>query len=141
MKAFINNHFYNCVDEGLLAQGGGQVSDLHIIHVGILGDPNHSPKSLHSESRAIDIHSLKLRLTNGEIKTIKYKGLSNRPFFTAFRKCWGKTVQKYNSCPLYNGSHLKTGSIGWEDSHHQNHLHVSVPYCFNGQYGPYYYRR
>lgn len=141
LNSYMDNHFDRCINEGLSAQIGGKVDDLHVVHVGIKGDPNHSPRSLHAESRAIDIHSFKIRLTSGSLKTIKYSGTVYRTFFKAFRRCWGKAVHNYNGCPYYNGNSMYTGSIGWEDSNHQHHLHVSVPYCINGQYGPYYYRR
>jgi hypothetical protein len=141
LKKFMDEHMYKCVNEGLAAQGGGEMDDMHIVHAGIFGDPNHSPRSMHAENRAIDIKSLEVKLTSGKVKNFIYEGTSSRPFYTAFRKCWGNIVNKHNGCPLYKGSALLTGSIGWEDSRHQHHMHTSVPYCVNGQYGPYYFKK
>lgn len=140
LKSFIDKHFYTCVDEGLKATGGGVVNELHIVHAGITGDPNHSPRSLHAENRAIDVKSLQMKLTNGKTKNLVYEGTTNRTFYTAFRTCWGKIVRQYNGCPMYQ-SNLLTGSIGWENADHKRHLHVSVPYCVGGKYaGNYYYK-
>lgn len=141
LKKFVDTHMYKCVNKGLAAQGGGTMADLHIIHAGILGDPNHSPRSMHAENRAVDIKSLQVTLSTGAVKTFVYEGTTNRKFYTAFRSCWGDIVKTYNGCPLYKGQVGLTGSIGWEDSNHQRHMHTSVPYCINGAYGPYYYQK
>ncbi len=141
LKKFMDGYMYQCVNEGLAAQGGGQVGDLHIVHAGIFADPRHSPRSMHSENRAIDIKSMEVKLTSGAVKNFIYEGTANRPFYTAFRNCWGRSVSKGNGCPLYKGSNMLTASIGWENSDHQHHMHTSVPYCINGSYGPYYYQK
>jgi hypothetical protein len=141
LKHFVDTHIYKCVDAGLAAQGGGVVDELHIVHAGIQGDRNHSPRSLHAEARAVDIRSLEMRLTNGKVKNFVYKGTANRAFYTAFRKCWGQVVHNYNGCPYYRNDAGLTGSIGWENKDHQNHMHTSVPYCVKGSYGSYYYQK
>lgn len=141
LKRFMDEHMYKCVDAGLAAQGGGQTADFHIVHAGILGDAKHSPKSMHAENRAIDIKSFEVKTTSGSVKNFVYEGTTNRSFFKAFRKCWGDIVHKYNTCPYYKSDAGLTGSIGWEDSNHQRHMHTSVPYCISGQYGPFYYRK
>ncbi len=141
LKSFIENHIYSCIDEGLAAQGGGKVSELHIVHAGITGDRNHSPRSLHAENRAVDVKSFDMKLTNGSVKEFVFANTSHKPFFKAFRKCWGKVVNKYNGCPLYKGNSELTGSIGWEDKNHKRHMHLSVPYCVSGRYGSGYFQR
>lgn len=141
LKSFMDKHISKCVNKGLAAQGGGSMADLHIVHAGITGDPNHSPKSLHAENRAIDIKSLQVKLTSGASKTFTFSGSGSSAFFNAFRSCWGDVVRTYNGCPTYNGVLSYTGSIGKEDKNHQHHMHTSVPYCVGGSYGPYYYRR
>jgi hypothetical protein len=141
LKKFIGENIYTCINKGLSAQGGGTVADLHIIHDGITGDRNHSPRSLHAENRAIDIKSLEMKLHNGQVRSVVFKGTANRPFYTAFRKCWGDVVNRLNGCPLYSGSTQLTASIGWENANHQNHLHLSVPYCVNGKYRSEYYMK
>lgn len=141
LKKFMDGYMYQCVNEALAAQGGGRVGDLHIVHAGIFADPRHSPRSMHSENRAIDIKSMEVKLTSGVVKNFIYEGTKNRAFYTAFRTCWGRSVSKGNGCPLYKNSYLLTASIGWENSDHQHHMHTSVPYCINGSYGPYYYQK
>jgi hypothetical protein len=141
LKSFLADHLFQCVDEGLNAQGGGVASELHITHAGIAGDPRHSPRSLHAENRAIDIKSLQVVLSNGQSKLFTYSKMGNRPFYSALRRCWGRVVNRENECPLYSGSSLYTGSIGWENSQHGMHMHLSVPYCFNNQHGSFFWRR
>lgn len=141
LKKFIDTHFYTCVDAGLAAQGGGVVNELHIVHAGILGDRNHSPKSNHAENRAIDVKSFEMKLTNGKTKKFVFEGNQDAKFFGAFRKCWGNIVKTYNGCPLYQNNASLTASIGKENADHQHHLHTSVPYCVNGKYSPLYYQK
>lgn len=141
LKKFLNDNLYTCINKGLAAQGGGQVEQLHIVHNGITGDANHSPRSLHAENRAIDIHSLNMKLFDGRALNLIYSATTNRPFYTAFRKCWGDVINRGNGCPLYSGQTLLTGSIGWENANHRHHMHLSVPYCINGRYQPQYYQK
>lgn len=141
LKQFIGENIYTCINKGLAAQGGGQIAELHIIHNGITGDANHSPRSLHAENRAIDIAAFDMKLRDGRVKKFTYAGTTNRAFYTAFRQCWGDVINRKNSCPLYSGNKLLTGSIGWEDSNHRHHLHLSVPYCINGRYQTAYFQR
>jgi hypothetical protein len=141
LQDFLENHIYECVDAGLRAQGLGVADDIHIIHDGILGDPNHSSRSLHAEARAIDIKSFTVKLTNGQSRSIVYAGTTNRRFYRAFRTCWGRVVNRENGCPFIQNNPELTGSIGWEDRNHQRHMHTSVPYCVNGRYGAQYFQR
>lgn len=141
LKKYIDSYIYSCVDQGLKVAGGGKVNELHIVHAGITGDANHAPRSLHSENRAIDVKSLEIKTTAGALKKLVYEGTANRTFYTAFRKCWGDTVKKYNGCPLYKNNNMLTASIGWEDANHKRHLHLSVPYCVGGKYSSSYYQK
>ncbi|MCB0412066.1 MAG: hypothetical protein KDD22_06035 [Bdellovibrionales bacterium] len=141
LSRFMNNHFLTCVNEGLVKTGYAPANDLHVTHVGIHADPRHSPQSLHSENRAIDVKEFVAYWPNGASKRIDYQDSANRNFFVAFRQCWGRRVNQYNGCPLYSGESVLTGSIGWENANHQHHMHVSVPYCVGGNYGSYYYMR
>ncbi len=141
LKSYIDTHMYKCVNKGLTAQGGGVMADLHIVHAGILGDRNHSPKSMHAENRAIDIKSLQVTLKSGGTKTFTFSGTKDKAFYNAFRSCWGDIVKTYNGCPLYKGTAGLTGSIGKEDKNHQHHMHTSVPYCLKGKYGPGFYQK
>lgn len=136
LKKFIGDNIYSCVNKGLAAQGGGTVKQLHIIHNGITGDAEHSPRSLHAENRAIDLVSLNIKYNDGRSKNFVYEGTANRAFYTAFRKCWGNVVMEKNGCPAYG---TYTATIGWENADHRHHLHISVPYCVNGRYNSSYY--
>lgn len=141
LKEFMNTHMPECIQKGMEAQGLGQVDQIHIIHDGVLGDRRHSPRSLHAENRAIDINTFRITTYDSRVLTLKFKDRANRPFYRAFRQCWGQAVMQHNGCPSYNSNVAQTGTIGWEDRNHQNHMHTSVPYCVNGSYGSYYFRR
>jgi hypothetical protein len=141
LKDFMETHMEGCVQEGLDLVGGGQLEKLHIIHDGILGDRRHSPRSMHAENRAIDIRAFRVTNNEGFTKTYTYKGTENRAFYTAFRSCWGNTIKTFNNCPTYRGEIGRTGTIGWEDANHRNHMHTSVPYCPNGRYDSYFFNR
>ena len=141
LKDFMDAYMPICVQEALDEVDGGQLDQLHIIHDGILGDRRHSPRSMHAENRAIDIDSIVVTNYAGEKKRYLYEDVKNRPFYTAFRSCWGRIVHENNGCPYYAGNPLRTGSIGWEDKNHRHHMHTSVPYCVRGKYGSYYYNR
>jgi hypothetical protein len=141
LKKYLNDNLYTCINKGLAVQGGGTVEELHIIHDGITGDANHSPRSLHAENRAIDVHSFNMKLFDGRTLDLIYAATANRPFYTAFRKCWGDAVSRGNGCPLYSGQTLLTASIGWENANHRQHMHLSVPYCVNGRYSSAFYQK
>ncbi len=142
LKKFMGDNIYTCINKGLAAQGGGYVADLHIEHNGITGDANHSPRSLHAENRAIDIKAFDMKLADGRVKKFVYAGTANRAFYTAFRKCWGEVVKTKNGCPYYAGNNVMyTGSIGWEDANHRQHMHLSIPHCVGGKYTSSYYQR
>lgn len=141
LKRFLRDNIFRCVDDGLRAQGLSSASRIHIIHDGIQGDPRHSPRSLHAESRAIDIKAIRVKFRSGNSKTLTFAGNSSRRFYNAFRSCWGGVVNRQNGCPYYKGNRSRTGTIGKEDRNHQRHMHTSVPHCFSGRYGSYYYRR
>lgn len=137
LDSYLEQRLAACVNDGMKAQsGGGMAKSIHLVHAGVTADPRHSPKSLHSYNRAIDIKAIRAQLTSGEVRTYTYSKTGNRTFYTALRKCWGNTVHKYNGCPLYSGNPMLTGSIGWENSQHGLHMHLSVPYCLSSGYGP-----
>ncbi|MGE0528505.1 MAG: hypothetical protein AB7G93_17295 [Bdellovibrionales bacterium] len=136
LNKYLQGSLISCVDAGLKAQGGGTAEAIHIIHAGITADTNHSSQSLHSVNRAIDIKVIQAQLKSGEVRQFTYSKVGNRPFYQALRNCWGKVVRTGNSCPFYRGDAGLTGSIGWENRAHGFHMHLSLPYCMNGRYGP-----
>lgn len=141
LDSYLKDFIYECVDAGLRVQGSGMADEIHITHDGILGNSAHSPRSLHAEARAIDIKGLRVKTTSGNTYNMIYAGPTNRPFYQAFRACWGRVVHRENGCPFYNGNPEHTGTIGWENRNHLEHMHTSVPYCVNGRYGAGYYQR
>lgn len=136
LDSFLKQRLLQCVEEGMVSQTGpGKAKSIHINHAGITGDPRHSPKSLHSFNRAIDVKMIRATLTDGTVRQYTYSKSGNRTFYTALRKCWGNVVHTFNGCPLYSGNAMLTGSIGWENADHGRHMHLSVPYCVSGNYG------
>ena len=141
LKSFMDVHMKSCVTKAFERFDGGKLKGLHIIHDGILGDRRHSPRSLHAENRAIDVHAFIVTREDESARALVYKKKTNRSFYIDFRNCWGKAVNEFNGCPLIRGQAQLTGSIGWEDRNHQNHLHTSIPYCVRGKYGAGFFRR
>ncbi len=141
LSGFIQDHFLKCVNYSLKKVKKSQASETHIIHLGILGDANHSPKSLHAEARAIDIDTIEIRDEKNKVSIFNFKDEKNDEFYKHLRTCWGETVSTYNGCPILFGEEALTASIGKENPRHQNHLHISVPYCIQGQYSDLYFKR
>ena len=141
LSGFIQDHFFRCVNYSLKKIKKPQASEVHIVHLGILGDANHSPKSLHSEARAIDIDAVEIRDKKNKVSVFNFKNDTNDEFYTHLRTCWGETVSEYNGCPILFEKEELTASIGKENPRHQNHLHISVPYCIQGQYSDLYFKR
>lgn len=136
---FLDAHMSVCVEEAS-SELNIQIEDFHIVHAGIFADRNHSPRSLHSIGRAIDIKAIKLLKPDGSTQSFVYSKDGHGPFYTKLRACWGKIVHEKNDCPV-RGSLGRTATIGKENADHQHHLHVSVPYCIGGTYAGNYYRR
>lgn len=141
LKSFMEDHFLTCANEALKSYNGQKAVDLHVTHDGIQGDARHSPRSLHAEARAIDVDSMIVTYSSGRSEKLTFKGAQHQKFFNSFRQCWGQKVNRHNGCPYISGQASLTGSIGKEDRNHQNHMHVSVPYCVSGRYSTSYFQR
>lgn len=141
LKSFMDTHFLTCTNEALKNFNGKTAIDLHVQHDGIQGDARHSPRSLHAEARAVDVDSMVVTYSGGVSERLSFKGTKHQAFYNSFRSCWGEKVRTHNGCPIAGGSISKTGSIGKEDRNHQNHLHVSVPYCVSGRYSSSFFQR
>ncbi|MEC7277178.1 MAG: hypothetical protein VXV96_12740 [Bdellovibrionota bacterium] len=136
---FMMENFDRCVDKAADSIGL-QMRDFHIVHKGIFGDANHSPRSLHTPGRAIDIADIVVTTNSKKVK-INFRSDGRGTFYKTFRQCWGQAVISKNNCPAYKGQSGLTGSIGKENKNHQRHLHVSVPYCIGGKHaGNYFWR-
>jgi hypothetical protein len=51
----------------------------------------------------------------------------DRRFFHALRDCWSDALA-HHGCETYRKGGTR-GSVGWEDRLHQDHVHLSLPYC------------
>jgi hypothetical protein len=134
LKLYLLRDFEGCVNVGLIRSGRRSAKRVTIIHKGIMADGRHSPESLHSFGRAIDIHSIKIKYSLFKNETINFEELGDRTFYNELRACWGKVINAKGGCPLIEDNVELTGSIGKEDEDHQRHLHLSVPFCANGLY-------
>jgi hypothetical protein len=134
LKMLLLNDFQGCVNTALRKSGRRSAKKVHIIHKGIMADGRHSPQSMHSFGRAIDIHSIKVNYSFFKRETISFEELGDRTFYRELRVCWGKIINSKGECGLIDDDPGLTGSIGKEDEDHQRHLHLSIPFCANGLY-------
>jgi len=141
LKKYINSDFLSCVNEALLFSGRDNTSEIEISHKGIMADVRHSPLSLHSFGRAIDIHSIKVRYSIFRRESFNFEADGDASFFSTLRLCWGRVILEKNQCPLFENKFELTGTIGKEDEDHQKHLHLSVPFCQSGNYSEDYFIR
>jgi hypothetical protein len=134
--AYLKANLFDCVQAGLDRVGGGALTKVHVLHNGTAGDGKHSKKSLHAAGRAVDIKVLRVtgiqqrKDFSFEKSTKSPKGVERR-FYLGFRQCWHNKQEKRRCPPKKDIG--GTGTIGWEDSRHQHHLHVSMPYCPNNK--------
>lgn len=142
----LDKHFARCAETGVRAAGIlGPLEGLHIRNAGIIGDSNHTSRSLHSTARAIDIKSIQAVVGGREYLFVQARASNDstsadRKFMDGFRKCWADTMTadppEGYGCPAEEDRRNprerrldREGSIGWEDSDHRHHLHLSLPYC------------
>lgn len=130
---FIEIHLSQCIEEAAHLLDHSMES-FKITHDGIFADPNHSPRSLHAEGRAIDIAAITITTSLKEKVRLGFAKLGKGRFYNSLRACWGLSLATFNGCPYSSGAANRTGSIGKEDRRHQNHLHLSVPVCHNGRH-------
>lgn len=141
LYSLMTRNFKGCIDYAA-STVNLKPTEFYIIHKGIYADKRHSPNSLHSEGRAIDIKEIyiKTRWRRGWL-LFNFEDQGDGQFYSAFRDCWGDVLYRQNDCPLFEGRRDRTGSLGKEDEDHQRHLHLSVPYCINGTYRGEFFRR
>lgn len=129
---FFEQKFPVCVTEAFASiQTNGEskkIDKISFTHEGVAGDSSHSNRSFHSVNRAMDVALFKV--TSGKktyvIDVKKGKDGLEKIFLNKFRKCWNDSIISYNPKCSNTGNN---GTIGHEDKHHQNHMHVSLPYC------------
>lgn len=130
-----------CIEESTQAVGWGFPDSLVVHSVMIYMHKGSSGKlSLHAPARAVDISKLELVYPEGSRDVVvSLAGESNnvggdatleRKFLRAFRGCWSAYLVDHAKCSNWSKDNFR-GSVGWEDSAHQNHLHLSRPFCPN----------
>jgi len=133
--AYLSANILKCVNEGLARVGGGEATAVHLVHNGTAGDAAHSPRSLHTAGRAVDVQVMNVTVNHRQLRSFGFGRASldansrERSFYLGFRGCWHRKQEK-RGCPRKESSG-GTGTIGWEDRRHQHHLHVSMPFCPN----------
>jgi len=134
--AYLRANLFQCVNAGLDRIGGGSASKVHLVHNGTAGDTNHSSKSLHGAGRAVDVQIMRVTSANQK-RDFVFKNATNNPsgterkFYLGFRACWHAKQEK-RQCKRKRDPG-GTGTIGWEDSRHHHHLHISMPFCPNNK--------
>jgi hypothetical protein len=130
LAEMMDQHLPQCIAQ---AAGLSELPNpISIIHNGIAGDSNHSPKSLHSLNRAIDISDIRFVDNKGRqhnylyafaaqanrlrdrdlLKNATKLTLSQEQFFNKLVDCWKSAGGAVVTCT---------------DPRHQGHLHLSVP--------------
>lgn len=138
-KKFLNKNILRCTNEGLKNIGKSKAKAVHVVHGGVAADKRHSPRSLHSVGRAIDIRILIATTNSGKV-TMNYPKASQgkkteRSFYNAFHSCWSKSVIATDSaCRSKKGTNGLAGIIRWEHPDHRKHVHASLPYCRSSKY-------
>lgn len=140
---FLDENFRDCAARAADTRGV-ELSSFTVIHKGIKADGAHSPSSLHSYYRAIDIKDVLVTNHSGETFQFNYEKHGRGKFYSKFRACWGRRVVERNDCPPHYRGIENTASIGKDDdpyNNHHQHLHVSLPYCINNSYAGNLFRR
>lgn len=95
--------------------------------------------SLHAPGRAVDFSKLELVYASDSKDLVVAKAskknnpinqdtTTERKFYETFRQCWGEHLVQKHGCSEWKKEGHR-GSVGWEDSDHQKHIHLSRPYC------------
>lgn len=122
-RDFLDRNFGRCA-----RQAAGRTDSNEggtIFHAGTIGDARHQQTgSLHNKGLAIDVKAI---LLGSKVYNYSRKDAETQEFFTKFRACWSDAVRSARG-PCMN-SLRSPGCIGHEDRAHQNHMHLSLPYC------------
>lgn len=149
---FLEKNLLSCVNQGLKKAKKPQAVSVFVLHDGTAGDGRHrTTQSLHNVGLAIDIAEFTVKSRSNRNLKISYQKAVRSPrsweiaFYKGFRLCWGKkTVQRDRNCKSRNRRYNISkglnyqGSIGWEDSKHRNHIHISHPICSGSKRNSYY---
>lgn len=128
---FMAKHLNRCVIAGI-----GRTEEIttgKIFHAGTMGDAAHQRTgSLHNFGLALDLNAIYVKTSSGTDRMYNYdnkRDTEAQGFFRRFRQCWSDAVKSEKGHCLRATSTI--GTIGEEDSRHQHHMHLSVPFCAN----------
>lgn len=126
---FLNSTLSRCANQ---AAGTSSFEVGKIWHASSMPSAEHlarSPNSLHNFGAAIDLNAIQIDNRKFIFADAK-SDPATREFVDKFRKCWGHAAQNWRSGCLPNrSSGMPHGTIGHEDPNHQNHFHISLPFC------------
>jgi Extensin-like protein C-terminus len=85
--------------------------------------------SLHSTGRAFDIWQIDVMFSDGTtLKTPMTVSSKNKPFYKKFNACWERLI-KQKMAKINSQCQRFDGLINCTDKNHQDHVHLSLPYC------------
>lgn len=132
--------FPTCLADGLKVIGWEKPQAVIVHSVMMYMHKGRSGRlSLHAPARAVDMSKLEL-VYNGESRDLLLSKANHknnpasqdstpeRKFYESFRRCWDNQLVEKHGCDTWKKTGYR-GSVGWEDGAHQNHLHLSRPYC------------
>lgn len=141
-RGLLERNLLSCVNDSLKSIGRATSPDVYIVHKGTAADKLHSSGSMHQQGKAIDIRVVRVTGADGKKYDINYaRAVRGNPgwrkrFYQNFRTCWGQVqLARSSKCVSNNMRYNRAnnlpyyGSIGWEDSKHRIHMHISMPPC------------
>jgi hypothetical protein len=132
---FLNRTLPKCLAQALKVPES-RISQVRVLHIGIAGDPKHSPTSLHSILRAMDLLGFEIQLA-GESRPRRYKASMysyinkrvSKEDRTSAMKEQNEFWKNFISCTSRSGA----GIVDYRsDSHHEGHVHFSLPTSAKG---------
>lgn len=134
----LNRHFFGCVEKGAFDAGYTQPQRVFIRHWGTYVNRNargSTSLSMHAYARAIDVVKFIMVDRNGKSTIVStnvrdFKGTTVK-FYNSFRQCWKDSMP--SKCKPgqreYSGSIGIPGSALGGNSLHNDHIHLSFPFC------------
>ncbi|MNK01242.1 hypothetical protein D3C87_190370 [compost metagenome] len=134
----LNKHFFGCVETAAADANFKQPERIFIRHWGTYVDRDargSTSLSMHAYARAIDIVKFILYDRTGAATQVSthvrdFKGATAK-FYNSFRQCWKETLP--SACRPgqreYSGSIGIPGSALGGNSLHNDHIHLSFPFC------------
>ncbi|WP_374076018.1 extensin family protein [Bdellovibrio bacteriovorus] len=134
----LNRHFFGCVERAAADANYKQPERVFIRHWGTYVNRNargSTSLSMHAYARAIDVVKFILYDRNGGTTQVSthvrdFKGATAK-FYNSFRQCWKESMP--SACRPgqreYSGSIGIPGSALGGNSLHNDHIHLSFPFC------------